>query len=185
MELISVAVAVVRRRRSPPAGPLLLRYSFSADALLYVTVIAPAKLFSLSLSLSLSLSFFFGVRSSSSLSGFVSFLRDRLFTFTLKNLSIFWHSAGTYVQIWRFQKKKKSQISKSQNLMTLGQFFPQKNPFCSTSFLFCPLDAKIHLENKIKQGGYVTLWPCSFTLKSISRQKKNYGNSNIFTMQKI
>jgi len=55
MELISVAVAVVRRRRSPPAGPLLLRYSFSADALLYVTVIAPAKLFSLSLSLSLSL----------------------------------------------------------------------------------------------------------------------------------
>jgi hypothetical protein len=33
--------------------------------------------------------------------------------------------------------------------------------------------------------GCVTLWPCPFTLKKcILGQKKNYGNSNIFTMQK-
>ncbi len=29
---------------------------------------------------------------------------------------------------------------------------PQKIPFCRTGFLFCHLDAKIHLENQIKQG---------------------------------
>jgi hypothetical protein len=34
--------------------------------------------------------------------------------------------------------------------------------------------------------GCVTLWPAlSFTLKSISRQKKNYGNSNISPCKNI
>ncbi len=50
-----------------------------------------------------------------------------------------------------------------------------------------------HLEmtnqnNKTKQNktrGVSHLWPLPFTFQSILRQKKkNYGNSNIFTMQK-
>jgi len=39
-------------------------------------------------------------------------------------------------------------------------------------------------KQQTKQRGCVTLWPCHFTLQSILRQKKNYENSNIFTMQK-
>jgi hypothetical protein len=37
-----------------------------------------------------------------------------------------------------------------------------------------------------QQGGVSQVWPLSFTLKkSIFKvKKKNYGNSNIFTMQK-
>jgi hypothetical protein len=41
-------------------------------------------------------------------------------------------------------------ISKSDNFGTI--FATKKIPFCSTGFLFCHLDAKIHLENQIKQG---------------------------------
>jgi hypothetical protein len=33
--------------------------------------------------------------------------------------------------------------------------------------------------------GCVALWPCSFTLKSTLRQKKNYGNSNISPCKNI
>jgi hypothetical protein len=43
----------------------------------------------------------------------------------------------------------------------------------------------IHLKYKYNKG-YVTLWPCHFTLKSILRQKKkNYGNSNISRSKNI
>jgi hypothetical protein len=35
-----------------------------------------------------------------------------------------------------------------------------------------------HIFSK-KNKGCVTLWPCNLTLKSILRQKKNDGNSNI------
>jgi hypothetical protein len=36
-----------------------------------------------------------------------------------------------------------------------------------------------------KQGMCVTMWPCPFTLKSILRQKKNYGNSNVSPCKNI
>jgi uncharacterized membrane protein YhaH (DUF805 family) len=38
---------------------------------------------------------------------------------------------------------------------------------------------KFHFFKISKQGVCVTLWPCHLHLKSILRQKKNYGNSNI------
>jgi predicted translin family RNA/ssDNA-binding protein len=43
-------------------------------------------------------------------------------------------------------------------------------------------------EGQMMQGlnkGCVTLWPLPFTLKSILRQKKNYGNSNISQCKNI
>ncbi len=36
-----------------------------------------------------------------------------------------------------------------------------------------------HLHKVKWNKGFVTLWPCHFTWKSNSRQKKNYKNSNI------
>jgi len=45
------------------------------------------------------------------------------------------------------------------------------------------LGLKEKLENKQTEG-CVTTVTLPFTLKSIFRQNKNYGNSNIFTLQK-
>ncbi len=102
------------------------------------------------------------------------------FYLTLKNSSIFWHSAGTYVQIWRFQEKK---FSKSQNLTTLGQFFPQKIPFCSTGFLFCHLDAKVHLEDQLKQGA-MSHCGLAIYIKKYLKAKEELWKLKYFTMQK-
>ncbi len=47
----------------------------------------------------------------------------------------------------------------------------------------------VHHRNKgtsnALQGGCVTLGPCHLHFKSILKQKKNYGNSNIFHHAKI
>ncbi len=40
-------------------------------------------------------------------------------------------------------------------------------------------------QQQEEEGVCHTLWPCAFTLKSILRQKKNYGNSNISTCKNI
>jgi hypothetical protein len=42
-----------------------------------------------------------------------------------------------------------------------------------------------HLSGTGKNKGCVTLWALPFALKSILRQKKNYGNSNISPCKNI
>jgi predicted membrane protein len=125
MELISVAVllSVVVVVLLQALCCYVTRFQLM---LLYVTVIAPAKHFSLSLSLSLS--FFFGVRSSSSLFGFVSFtlhLRIHLYFGTLLE------PMSKYGDFRKKKKKKKN--LKSQNLKIsksddFGTIFPTKIP---------------------------------------------------------
>jgi hypothetical protein len=71
-------------------------------------------------------------------------------------------------------------ISKSDDFGTI--FATKKSLFCSTGFLFCHLDTKIHLQNQIKQGAMSTL---PFTSKSILSQKKNYKKLKYFHHAKI
>jgi hypothetical protein len=86
---------VVRRRRRP-GRPLCYYVARFQLMLLYVTVIAPAKLLSLSLSLSLFLSFFFGVvRSSSSLFGLAYEGNNIVFRFNIEYSSLM--DFGPYV----------------------------------------------------------------------------------------
>ncbi len=57
----------------------------------------------------------------------------------------------------------------------------------SLSSLTCSMDPRqlpLWSSSFWEQGVCVTLWPCHLHLKSLFRQKKNYGNSKYFTMQK-
>ncbi len=44
---------------------------------------------------------------------------------------------------------------------------------------FSDLASNKFMKGNVNKGWCVTLWPCQSILKSILRQKKNYGNSNI------
>jgi hypothetical protein len=57
----------------------------------------------------------------------------------------------------------------------------------STCNIHCKQTNKQTNNEASKQAnkGCVTLWPLPFTLKSILRQKKNYGNTNISPCKNI
>jgi hypothetical protein len=65
----------------------------------------------------------------------------------------------------------------------LGQFFPQKIPFCSTGFLFCHLDAKVHLEDQLKQGA-MSHCGLAIYIKKYLKAKEELWKLKYFTMQK-